>query len=103
MYPHGIYVGADEWNDGRATWGFEKNKLYTDHFPFELVGSYARENNLPFINALDDFLKAPEQKYFFDWDGHMTPEGNKIVADVIVRSPAFQGILAQRQGIVKED
>ncbi|HLF17556.1 MAG TPA: hypothetical protein VI749_01520 [Candidatus Omnitrophota bacterium] len=103
MYPHGIYVGEDQWNEGRVTWGFEAGKQYSDRLPFEMVEAFAKANDIPFINTLDAFLAAPKKQYFFDWDGHMTPEGNKIVADVIVRSPAFQGILAQRQGIVKED
>ena len=37
MYPHGIYVGKDQWNEGRRTWGFEQGKLYTDFYPFEFV------------------------------------------------------------------
>ena len=93
MYPHGIYVGGDQWNKGRLTWGFEEGKKYTDYLPFELVAEYARNEKIPFINTLDDFLKAPPKKYFFDWDGPMNPSGNAIVAQSVVDSPAFQAIL----------
>jgi len=90
IYPYGIYVGADQWDEGRKTWGFEANKLYTDHLAFEIVETYAKENNIPFINTLDEFLKAENKKYFFDWDGHMTPDGYKIVAQTILNHPNFQ-------------
>ena len=96
MYPHGIYVGKSQWDEGRTTWGFEKDKQYTDYFPFELGASFAKENQIPLINTLDSFLKAdPGKKYFFDWDGHMTPEANKIVAEKIAKDPAVQKILKQ--------
>ena len=95
MYPHGIYVGGDQWGQGRLTWGFEAGKKYTDFLPFEIVEDFAKEQKIPFINVLDDFLKAPGDKYFFDWDGHMTPKGNMIAADAVVRNQNFQRILKE--------
>lgn len=90
VYPHGIYVGETQWNEGRKTWGFEQNKRYTDYFPFELVEEFARKNHIPFINTLDAFLLAEDKPYFYDWDGHMTPAGYEIVAQTVVLNPAFQ-------------
>ncbi|NTV30312.1 MAG: hypothetical protein HGA80_09550, partial [Candidatus Omnitrophica bacterium] len=80
MYPHGIYVDGDQWNDGRKTWGFEPGRKYTDHLPFELMTEFARNEKIPFVNTLDAFLAAPRAQYFFNWDGHMTSAGNRIVA-----------------------
>ncbi len=115
MYPHGIYVGPEEWNEGRKHWGFEPGKLYTDRYPFKLVEYFARDHAIPFINTLDKFLEikfsqpliregalpeaSPEstsfqnKKFFFDHDGHMNPEGNKIVARAVVESAEFKMML----------
>jgi hypothetical protein len=93
MYPSGIYVDGDQWKEGRKTWGFEPGKRYDDHFPFELMRDFCRKNNILFVNTLDAFLKAPHDKYFFDWDGHMTPKGNAIVASAVAGDGAFGTML----------
>lgn len=90
MYPHGIYVGKDQWHNGREPWGFEQNKLYTDLYPFELVETYARENSIPFINTLDHFFEVQPRDFFYSYDGHMTPAGYGLVAEGIVQSEVFQ-------------
>ena len=89
-YPYGIYVGADEWNEGRYTWGFDKDRLYTDHLPFEIIGEYAQSRGIPYINttpALIAARKDSREPFYFKWDGHMTPAANRIVADVLARDP----------------
>lgn len=101
IYPHAMYVGKDQWTKGREAWGFEVGKLYKDYYPFEIVEAYSKNANIPFINTLDAFLKTPgkdgyrDKKYFFDWDGHLTPEGNKVVAEAIVFNDEFNRILLQ--------
>lgn len=90
MYPHGIYVDGDQWKDGRKTWGFEPGKKYMDYLPFEMMADFARRERIPLVNTLDAFLKAPKNRYFFDWDGHMTSKGNRIVADVVASSDLGQ-------------
>lgn len=85
-YPYGIYVGADEWNEGRFTWGFDKDTLYTDYLPFEIMGDYAHKRNIPFINltpALIDARQTSKEPFYFNWDGHMTPAANKVAAKEI--------------------
>ena len=99
-YPHGLHVGADEWDKGRETWGFEQNKLHDNYYCFELVESFALETGIPYISTLQDFLKAKaknkDKKFFYDWDGHFNPEGNKIVAKSIFKSPVFQNELKKQ-------
>jgi len=101
MYPHGIYVGKDQWNEGRATWGFEQGKRYTDYYPFELMEAYAQKEGIPFVNTLGYFPKDTGTEYFFNWDGHMTPAGNHIVADSIVGSLEFRNVLFEKMKIVE--
>ena len=95
MYPHGIYAGPDQWHEGRKTWGFEQGKQYTDYYPFELMERFTNENNIPFINSLPGFLSAPDGEYFFNWDGHMTPAGNAIVARQVLSSRKFLSLITQ--------
>ena len=96
MYPHGLYVGGDQWTEGRKTWGFEPGKRYDDYLPFELMKELTDREHIPFINTLGAFLAAPKDKYFFDWDGHMTTAGNRIVAAAVAQAPQFLGVLGKR-------
>lgn len=89
MYPHGLYVGEDQWNEGRKAWGFEQNKKYADYYPFELMKDFTGREGILFINTLPGFLSAPKEQYFYNWDGHMTPAGNKIVAQQILTHEKF--------------
>ena len=95
VYPHGIHVGKDQWGAGRLPWGFEANKIYTDTYPFELIENYAKEKGIPCIETLDDFLARNEVKLFFDWDGHLTPAGNEVMAQGIISDEVFQNVFAQ--------
>ncbi len=95
MYPHGIYVDGDQWRDGRKTWGFETGKRMDDHLPFELMQALSEREHISFINTLGAFLSAPREKFFFDWDGHMTPAGNRIVASAVAAAPQFLQALSQ--------
>jgi len=99
MYPSGIYVDGDQWKEGRKTWGFEPGKRYDDYLPFDLMRTFCQNNNIPFVNTLDAFLKAPKEKYFFDWDGHMTAKGNAIVASAVAGDSVFRTRLS---GVVNQ-
>ena len=94
VYPHGIYVDGDQWKEGRKTWGFEPGKRYDDYLAFEIVEDFARQNHIPYVNTLPAFLKAPRAKYFFDWDGHLTSAGNRIVSDAPLAHKSFLHIFA---------
>jgi len=87
MYPHGIYVDGDQWAKGRVTWGFEPGKRYDDYLAFDIMKEFTDREKIPFVNTLGAFLRAPKDKYFFDWDGHMTSNANRIVADELAQSP----------------
>jgi hypothetical protein len=94
MYPSGIYVDGDQWKEGRKTWGFEPGKRYDDYLPFDLMRTFCRDNNILFVNTIDAFLKAPKDKYFYDWDGHMTAKGYSVVASGIAGDGVFRKILS---------
>ncbi len=89
IYPYGIHVGPDEWAQGRVYWGFEKGRVYSDYYAFDLLENYAHDNGIPCINLLPEFLKNRDKKLFFDVDGHFTPEANHIAAQAIVLDSKF--------------
>lgn len=99
MYPSAIFVDAHQWGSGRKAWKFEE-KVYTDYYPFQLMEGFAKKAGVPFLNTLRDFLKSPKgKKYFFDYDGHLTPAGNERVATAIVNDPRF--IRVVEEGVEK--
>ena len=95
IYPYGIHVGPDQWDQGRVYWGFEKGKVYTDRYAFELIEDFARRHGIACINTLEGFIENKEKQLFFPFDGHLTPEGNEVMADSIVDSPVFRDILSR--------
>ncbi|OGW92446.1 MAG: hypothetical protein A3G33_03080 [Omnitrophica bacterium RIFCSPLOWO2_12_FULL_44_17] len=92
MYPYGIQVGPNQWNEGRVFWGFEKGKLYDDLFSFNLVENFAKENGIPFIKILNELRAHADEKLYFDYDGHLTPRGNEIVAETLVSALVYESL-----------
>ncbi|MEW5895966.1 MAG: hypothetical protein AB1650_09480 [Candidatus Omnitrophota bacterium] len=95
MYPHGIYAGPDQWNEGRQPWGFEQGKQFTDYYPFELMEDFCSREDILFVNTLSGFLNAPHDQYFFNWDGHLTPKGNRIVAEQLLTNDRFLNLVVR--------
>jgi hypothetical protein len=83
IYPFGIHIGPDQWGTGRVYWGFEKGRVYDDYYALYMLEDYARQNGVPCINLLPEFLKHKGERLFFDIDGHFTPAANRIAAKAI--------------------
>jgi len=90
VYPYGIHVGPDHWNEGRGYWGFERGRTYDDYYAFDMLKDYAKKASIPYINVLPALLKNKDKELYFDLDGHFTPEANRIVAEDIVKNKAFR-------------
>ncbi len=93
MHPYGIHVGPEQWNKGRVYWGFEQGRTYDDYFAYSIVEEFARENKILCINTLEAFLREKDKKLFFDYDGHLTPQGNRIFADFVTQNEGFLNML----------
>jgi len=93
LYPYGIHVGPDQWGEGRVYWGFEAGKTYDDYYAFQLLEDFAKKNDITYINTLQDFLKERDKPLFFDLDGHLTPQGNEVLANSIITHQAFRSTL----------
>jgi hypothetical protein len=48
--------------------------------------NFAREKGFKWVSALETFTAAEDPaKLFYRWDGHFTPAGNRVAADVFMR------------------
>ena len=97
VYPYGMVAGPDQWAEGRTYWGFEPGRTYDASLALSLVSDFARDNALPLVSTYGAFREAARgAKLFYDGDGHMTPAGQSLVAETLVRDPGFVGLLQRR-------
>lgn len=100
-YPYGIHVGPNQWGQGRTYWGFESGRIYDGRYAFDLLKNFARKNDIPYIETLDNFLaetaKDKNKALFFNFDGHLTPAGNDIVSGAIAANKDFKALLRKKQ------
>lgn len=97
-FPYGHQVSKAAWEEGRATWQLEKNKLYDSPVPFEMFEAYSQERKVNFINLRPYLLMHGEEKLYYDFDGHWTTLGHKRVMEGILNSPLFKSIIKQKDG-----
>jgi hypothetical protein len=96
VYPYGVQISATEWDEGRVYWGFEKGTVYDDPLPFDIVREFAHQENIPFVNSTGYFeaaLDAGDSGFFYSFDGHLSPKGNRLVARSLVNSPDILNVL----------
>ncbi|MEK7878609.1 MAG: hypothetical protein AAB285_02010, partial [candidate division NC10 bacterium] len=90
IYPYGMLVGPDQWGQGRVYWGFEKGRTYDASRLLALFKRFSDEEDIPLVNTFDSFKAAAKsERLFYDWDGHFTPAGQRVVANHLLRDPAF--------------
>ena len=83
IYPYGLQLSTEAWSQGRSTFFFSKEKTYPLK-PFEIVESFADEHTIPVVNSYSYFKKEDDYKsLYFDYDGHFTEPGHKIVANAL--------------------
>jgi hypothetical protein len=96
IYPYGIHAGPDQWREGRSSWGFEKGKMETDTFSFDLVEEFADKNRIPFVNLLPNIRQHNNKMLYFPYDGHFTPAANEVVAQALVQNPVLMDALQDK-------
>jgi lysophospholipase L1-like esterase len=96
-YPYGILVGPDQWAEGRTYWGFEKGKTYDSAPVRSILGDFAAREGIPLIDSYESFRRAaPSGKLFYDWDGHLNPQGHRVLAEHVLRDASFDALLRQQ-------
>lgn len=94
IYPYGMLVGPDQWAEGRVYWGFEKGRTYDDRRVREWLHRFATTEGLPLIDTFDSFrAAATTETLFYDWDGHFTPAGHRVLAEAALEDPTFQRVV----------
>lgn len=82
LLPHGHMVSQDEWSTGRARWGLKKN-VYPDK-PLLDLEIWATEQGIETLNLTPLLKLSPVKNIYFDYDGHLTKEGNIVVSQAII-------------------
>ena len=96
-YPYGVTVGPDQWAEGRVYWGFERGKVYDSTVARNLFRQFAAGERIPFIRTFQSFREAAKTaKLYYDHDGHFTPAGQRVIADVVLNDPQFLTVLRQQ-------
>lgn len=97
LYPYGMLVGPEQWGDGRKYWGFEKGRTYDAGAAVAMLRGFASQEGVSFVNTIDSFRAAgASETLFYNWDGHMTPAGHRVLANHLLRDPAFLSLLQHR-------
>jgi len=102
-YPYGVTVGPDQWAEGRTFWGFERGKTYHSPAARELFQRFAAFEDIPLIRTTRSFRAAAKtEKLYYDWDGHMTPAGHRVLAAHVLQDPVFLTVLEQRVAEIRQ-
>ena len=82
LVPNGHMVDGKQWKVGRfVTWGFDKNKVYSDQ-AFITMRVFTKSNNIDTVDLTPLLkVKSTNKKLFFDFDGHLNIEGSRIVGE----------------------
>jgi len=92
-YPYGVTVGPTQWAKGRVFWGFEEGKMYNPHVK-ALFQRFTEAEGIPWLRTRPSFQAAAvTEKLYYDWDGHMTPAGHRVLAQSVIQNPQLLGLL----------
>lgn len=98
IYPYGMLAGSDQWAEGRVFWGFERGRTYGADLALAVFERFSRESGVPLLNTFPAFREAAKtQPLFYDEDGHMTPAGQRLMADQIVADPRILEAIERRR------
>lgn len=86
VIPSALQISADEWQEGRKSMKLEE-KLYPDKVFLE-VKKFAELHEISLIDptpVLKEYSsQSPQNKLYFDFDGHFTPTGHEMMAEIIL-------------------
>ncbi len=98
IYPYGMLAGPNQWAQGRLAWGFEPGKTYEADAALALLSQFSATSGIPLVSTFDSFRgAAASRKLFYDWDGHLTPDGHQVIATHLLNDSRFLALLHQLQ------
>ncbi len=90
-YPYGHQVAPEEWSLGRHHYGFAAQKVYPDA-PARRLEAFAASRDVTFVSAFATMRREAGGLYF-PRDGHFTPRGHELVAELLERELGAAGLL----------
>ena len=97
VYPYGMVAGPDQWGKGRTYWGFQAGRTYDASQALAVFHRFCDGEHIPLIDSFERFREAARSdKLFYDWDGHFTPAGQRILADYVLHDPQLKSIFEQQ-------
>jgi len=95
-YPYGVTAGATQWAEGRVYWGFERSRLYDSSAVRTVVMRFAQTEGIPLIRTAPSFRAAAQsEKLYYNWDGHMTAAGHRVLAEHVLQDAPFLTLVEQ--------
>lgn len=88
-FPHGLQISKSAWNEGRASWYFQKDRLYDPAAPFKMLEDYSRQENVKFLDLRPYLSAHADEQLYYDFDGHWTFLGHKRVAEAVLGDRLF--------------
>jgi hypothetical protein len=102
IYPYGMLAGPDQWAEGRVFWGFERGKTYDASLVRGVFERFAQEESIPLIDTIPRFRAAAVgTRLFYDWDGHFTAAGHRVVAEAMLEDARLQALLRRARAEVR--
>lgn len=89
LYPLGVSVSGDEWDEGREFWGFEKGQIYGLDAHIKVTKWSIGQGILTWSVTPDFYyyhLDNPHVRLFYREDGHMTKEGYCLMGRSVKRA-----------------
>lgn len=91
--PRGHQVNDREWSVGRSLWGLEQRTYHSAIFG-ELL-SFARQEQLMYLDMTPAFRAKSEGDLYFPIDGHWTARGHSVAADTLFQFLGGTGLLPE--------
>jgi hypothetical protein len=90
IIPLPTQVGSKEWSSGKSLfYGYDPDSIENSRLYQSRLMKFCKTTGIRCIDLLPDFRKAygtgKGPKLFFDYDGHWTPEGHRIVANAVAK------------------
>jgi len=86
IIPYPPQVDRDEWKFGKVIWGGGYQEHESDQATFyqDRLLTFCRSNKIECVDLLGIFKSETKKgKIYFDYDGHFTPHGQKVIAQLI--------------------
>lgn len=85
VLPLPMQAGPRQWRHGKASVGFAESEAMNSRAYQDRLLAFLRNSSIPAVDLLPAFIEADRRggRLFYDYDGHLTPEGLAVAAGTI--------------------